>query len=542
MARIGSLSIKLGLSTAEFNKNLSKASKRVRRVGRRMRRSFNRVGKSIGRMTAALILVAGPIVLGALVVSSMKAIDHIGKMSVATGIATDSLTTFHTLAALAGVEIKTFDKAMIKVARSIRDADDGLTTYVRAFDKLGLSAKELKKLSPEEQFFRINKALANVSNATDRLAIATDLYGAKAAKMLNMTGLSREAFMKLKEESLKLGVALTRIDVSKVEASNDAMTKAKKAVEGLGNRIAVGLSPFIKKMSDDFYQAALDSGGFADSVKSGISTALKAVGWFLDAMRFLKIGWVTINLAFQVVVAGVVNGVILIVDALNKLSGINIELSESFREFGAATKAVMDETAQSLVDLTSKPLPSTALDKWVEDAEKASEKVARAFVKTQKAQKAAAKKSGQDEEKAAADQLALGKDSALKGIGLTKWKAMKEGLINLKSAVMGAYTWGNNIGGPLVGLAAAAAAFKFQSSQLAELGGGGGGMGGGGGGLSNDVVDVPEDQLGTNLFAQERRDIQITIRGIDPDKLYTGEQMRDLIERIAESEATGVTF
>lgn len=532
-SKLGSLFVSLGLNTAEFNKNLSSTQARVRRSARRMRRSMQNVENSMLRVGKAMALVAGPAALGYLTVQSFKTIDAVGKMADATGIATESLTAMHTAANLAGVESQTFDKALIKMSRSIRDANAGLSTYTRAYEALGINTAELQKLTPEQQFNVINDALGRVGNSTERLAIATDIYGARAATMLNMTNMNSEAFYKMKEELITVGAALNRIDTNKVEQANDAMTKAMEAVKGLGNRIAVALAPYITAIADQFYQASLDSGGFADAVSSGMEIVTKAIGYVLNAVRFLEIGWKTLNVVFQGIVAGVINGAYAIyeafIDLANVIPGVNMQVNESFKGMAEATAAVTANTYKELEELTMKPLPSEGLQIWADNAEAQADRVARAFVKTRKTQEAVAgstvKVEKDKNEKLGKDALKAAKDH----FGITKAQRIAEAAANIPAAISGAYKIGAGIGGPVVGAAFGAAAGAFEAKKLAEItgisfgGGGGGGSSGGGGAPSASLPTqsalTPSPIEDAALGAGRKGGVtNITVNGVPDDQ------------------------
>lgn len=88
--------------------------------------------------------------------------------------------------------------------------------------------------------------------------------------------------------------------------------------------------------------------------------------------------------------------------------------------------------------------------------------------------------------------LAIGKKQALAGLGLTKVIALRQGLIDAKAAILGAYKWGNSWGGPVAGAVAAAGAVAFQAPLLADLGGAVTGGGGGGGTPAPVASATPE--------------------------------------------------
>ena len=96
--------------------------------------------------------------------------DAIHKLSLRTGFGTESLSKLSFAAEQSGTDIGTIETAVRRMASVVFDANAGLAESERAFNALGLSAKSLEQLSPEEQFLKIANALANVENASTKAA------------------------------------------------------------------------------------------------------------------------------------------------------------------------------------------------------------------------------------------------------------------------------------------------------------------------------------------------------------------------------------
>ena len=60
------------------------------------------------------------------------------------------------------------------------------------------------------------------------------------------------------KESELLGLSMSRVDAAQIEAANDSITRAQGVFEGIGNQIAVSLSPLVSELAANFYQSALD--------------------------------------------------------------------------------------------------------------------------------------------------------------------------------------------------------------------------------------------------------------------------------------------
>ena len=66
--------------------------------------------------------------------------------------------------------------AINKMQKAIVDAGAGLSTQVRAFERMGLSIDDIRKLSPDKQFNTIGKALAGMKDPTDKAATSMDIF------------------------------------------------------------------------------------------------------------------------------------------------------------------------------------------------------------------------------------------------------------------------------------------------------------------------------------------------------------------------------
>ena len=98
-------------------------------------------------------------------------------MSKRTGFSVEALGELKFAAEQSGTSIETIEKASFKLSGVLLDAENGLVGAKDALAQLGLKAEDLKALSPEEQFQTIANALSGVESASDKAALAQDLFG-----------------------------------------------------------------------------------------------------------------------------------------------------------------------------------------------------------------------------------------------------------------------------------------------------------------------------------------------------------------------------
>jgi len=128
-----------------------------------------------------------------------------------------------------------------------------------AFDKLGISAEEIKEKRPDEAFRLVAEELSKVEDAAKRTSIAMDLFGRTGGMILP----ALKELEEIEQDFARIGGALNSLDTQRlldVEASFDRLAFAGKSLK------RTLLIPFVE------LQKAFNN--FAADVKGGVSSAL----------------------------------------------------------------------------------------------------------------------------------------------------------------------------------------------------------------------------------------------------------------------------
>lgn len=238
MANISTLTVSLVADTAKFSSGLKKAKTNAEKFGKAAGAAFK--GLAIGAAVLGGALVA-------LTIKSLALVDQQRKTARTLGTTQAIFAGLSLAAGIAGVSVESFSKALKRQAKSIVDANDGLQTQARAFERLGLNTKELIKLPVEEQFKKITTALGNVENATLKVAVASDIFGAKNADLINILELGEAGLQGFIDKAKELGVALEEDQTAAIEAANDSVLIFKTSLTGLGNQLAARFAPLISE-------------------------------------------------------------------------------------------------------------------------------------------------------------------------------------------------------------------------------------------------------------------------------------------------------
>lgn len=245
---IGEFVAKIGAETKAFDRGVDASRQKMKGFAG----AFQRHAKAI--RVAALVAGAAIFAMGVKSVKTFaKMGDEVQKMAMRTGFSTEALSELRFVAEQSGASLNMLEKAVRKQAKTILDATYGLTTYVRVFDKLGLKAEELIQMKPEEAFWKIASAVAEVENQQVRAAIASDLWGGRVGTMLlPMLEAGAQSIADLRQEANDLGIVFDQLSADQAAELTDALNTMKRATDGLAIEFGKTLGPSIKFLALSF--------------------------------------------------------------------------------------------------------------------------------------------------------------------------------------------------------------------------------------------------------------------------------------------------
>jgi hypothetical protein len=228
---------KVGLEGVEaVQKQLTKTVENAEHVGKTMRK----IGVGMSAVGGALTGVAFKTVD-----TWAKAGDEVEKMSRRLGFSTTALSELKHAAELSGSSLGDIERNTRRLQRAIVDGQDGLTTYTRAFGKLGLDVDELAEKNPEEQFIMVTEALADLDSQSLKAAVAQQIFGRAGTKMLPMLDQGSEGLQEMREEAHELGIVFDRETAEKSAKFTDDMLRLKRSFQGIFFTIAEDLFPVL---------------------------------------------------------------------------------------------------------------------------------------------------------------------------------------------------------------------------------------------------------------------------------------------------------
>jgi len=230
-------------------------------------RSLKTATKSIFSMKTALVGVAGLAGIGLMIRSSLKLVDANKKLADRLGLTTQQLAGYELASVLAGESVETVQSAFQKLSKNIYEASRNLGTAVYGLDRLNLEAKTLMTMSFDEQIKLISDRISDLSTQSEKLGVASQLFGRAGMVMVNMLDLGGDGLSKMQEEALKLGIALSSASAKGIEDFNDSLSSFKFTLRGIANSLTAELAPAMQKITDsltNFMKDFIKDGGMDD--------------------------------------------------------------------------------------------------------------------------------------------------------------------------------------------------------------------------------------------------------------------------------------
>ncbi len=320
--------------------------------------SFLNVGKAVGIFTAALA-ATGLAVGTALVKHTLEAEDRLAKLSDKTGITVESLAALRQQADLNGIGFEDLTGSLVKLNKNLGEAAKNGGPVADTLKELGLNARDLAKLSPEEAFGKIGDAMQGLGTHAEKTRVSMELFGRSGANLIGTLNQGTAGFQEQLKSVQDLGNALSRADVGKIEAVNDAFTMLSAVVKGFATQLTSALSPFLLKAATDMGEMAKETHGFRGAIDKAVSFAIEAGKVFADVFDAVKI-------SIQAVVVAAASIGVSFWESVNATAKAFLWVKQLLENYGAFVRATFILIKDSAVFIWEKA--SEAVTKHVSGA------------------------------------------------------------------------------------------------------------------------------------------------------------------------------
>ena len=377
MATLAKLTIDLAAKTGKLQTDLKRANKYTKSWADKSRVH----AKTVTAALAGTATVAGVALVAAYRDAAEEA-DKLAKISDKIGIAPEKLTKLqHATSLFTSAGLGAMNEALTKASKRLGEFNaSGGGAAAKWLEKLNLDTQELATLSPDQLFNKYAEAIRGLEGRGQQLAATSALMGDESRQLITLIDQMPSSLKAAGDEADALGLTMSRVDLAKIEAANDAVGNASKMFGAFGKQLAANVSPYVQAIAENFKQSAIEAGGFGQVATNVVDSVVSAVGFAADAVHGLSVVWGAIKAAtgeyFNFVLSGLVKMDSGITAFLNKIPGVAATESAALQQLSADVATFSDSATASFKESLLAPMPSEKIKLWMEDVKTKADLVA----------------------------------------------------------------------------------------------------------------------------------------------------------------------
>jgi Lambda phage tail tape-measure protein (Tape_meas_lam_C) len=248
--------------------------------------SFARkAGIALAAVTAAAVATGV-----AMVRSGLDVIGAQADMAASLRTTVESLQVLTWAGELAGVSMGEIEQATKKLTTRLSEAAVGSGSAVGALQRLNLTAAELQALPLDQRIVAIQEALNQFVPEAERAAVASDLFGDRAA--LAFLRIDAATLREAAQDVQDFGVAVSASDAAQIERTGDAIAKLSLIWLGLTNRLTAAVAPALETVANALADMARGTGPIGGAITSVFDNLARLATYATTFAAFMAGRWV----------------------------------------------------------------------------------------------------------------------------------------------------------------------------------------------------------------------------------------------------------
>lgn len=288
MSALGSLVVKLALEYAQFTSGAEEAKKRADALAKGVQDRMDGMKDSI-KSTAAAVAggLAAAFTVGAVdqllkdVTASQAALLDLSHMA---GMTVESLSSLQTVGRYVGLSAQDIAEASVSMTDALAQAKDESDGVGQALAAIGLKFEDFRRLSPDQQFEQLAKALAGYEDGAGKAAVMTQIMGEEGAKLL--------PFLRDLATAGDQQASVTREQAAAASQYQANLIDAQKAADAWKQELVIGMVPALNLAAQAFEGVIKEAGGLQEetrglaadgSIQSFVEGAIRGLSYVADA-------------------------------------------------------------------------------------------------------------------------------------------------------------------------------------------------------------------------------------------------------------------
>lgn len=244
----------LGKATTELDRKTA-AAKRAETASGRLMRAWQGMIRPLRGYIAVQALVNTA--LASVTTLAARSINELSMMSQQIGVSTEALSEMRYAAEqMANVSAGQFDMSLRRMTRRIEEAAAGGGPAADALRRMGLSARELARLAPDEQFRRFADAIKDTSSQGDRLRNVMALMDTEGVPLVAMLQQGADAIRDYEAEAARLGLTIDHNTAQAAAGFMRQLSRLNGTKKGLSIMIASEMMPVMSRLTERFVSSA----------------------------------------------------------------------------------------------------------------------------------------------------------------------------------------------------------------------------------------------------------------------------------------------
>lgn len=301
MATIGHLKAILSLNSSAFGRGARQAMQQTAALSVAMRRATGFVRGLAGSLLAA----TGVGGLGLMIREGFRAGSELDELSKKAGITAARFTALQRSAEQNGLSVGDLSTGLAKMSVNVAKAAAGDKTLKKAFDAVGVSAQSLFDMAPDEQFKMLADAIGSIPNAAARAQAAYTIFGRAGTALIPVFLEGSRGIEESAKRMRGLGLAVSELDVSKIDAAGDAASDLRRVFQGFERQLAIQLAPLIGGIAERMVKFAETSGFAGEIAAKAFHGAQVVMLQFARVLDDITVGMLRLHQAALLTRAGV---------------------------------------------------------------------------------------------------------------------------------------------------------------------------------------------------------------------------------------------
>ena len=294
------------------------------RLSREMEMANARLAAFARRARVAMAAAAAAIAAAAtaMIRSGLQTVDAQAKLAASLDTTVESIQVLERAGDLAGVSMGQIEQATMQLTRRLSQAAAGTGPAVDALDRLRLSAAELQALPLDQRIALIQDRLAAFVPDAERAAVASQLFGDRAALMF--TRIDTATLRQATQDVRDFGVVVSDQDAAQIERTNDAISRLGLIWRGLSNQLAVAAAPALEGVANAMAAVARTTGPLGIAIRTLFENLGRLTAYATGIAALLAGRFVAAKIAAAVSVQGLAMALVILRGALLRLPFIGL--------------------------------------------------------------------------------------------------------------------------------------------------------------------------------------------------------------------------